>query len=61
MLNGLEFDRNEEEAAVAAFAESLRQATQEFVEAPQGNQQIPNWNRVLAAIPDIWDFCVTVR
>ena len=53
MLNGLEFDRNEEEAAVAAFAESLRQATQEFVESPLGNQQIPNWNRVLAAIPDI--------
>ena len=52
MLNGLEFDRNEEEAAVAAFAESLRQATQEFVEAPLGNQQIPNWNRVLAAIPE---------
>jgi len=55
MLNGLEFDRHEEEAAVAAFAESLRQATEEFVGAPLGNPQIPNWNRVLAAIPDFFD------
>ena len=55
MLNGLEFDRHEEEAAVAAFAESLRQAVQEFLESPLGNPQIPNWNRVLAAIPDFFD------
>ena len=55
MLNGLEFDRNEEEAAVATFAESLRQATNDFVEAPLGNPQIPNWNRVLAAIPDFFE------
>lgn len=55
MLNGLEFDRHAEEAAVATFAESLRQAIQEFVQAPLGNPQIPNWNRVLAAIPDFFD------
>ncbi len=55
MLNGLEFDRHEEEAAVAAFAESLRLAVHEFLEAPLGNPQIPNWNRVLAAIPDFFD------
>ena len=55
MLNGLEFDRHEEEVAVATFAESLRQATQEFVDAPLGNPQIPNWNRVLAAIPDFFN------
>lgn len=51
-LNGLEFDRHEEEAAVATFAESLRQATTDFVEAPLGGLQIPNWNRVVAAIPE---------
>jgi glucosyl-3-phosphoglycerate synthase len=55
MLNGLEFDRHEEEAAVAAFAESLRQAIEEFLQAPLGNPLIPNWNRVLAAIPDFFD------
>jgi glucosyl-3-phosphoglycerate synthase len=53
MLNGLEFDRHEEEAAVATFAASLRQATQEFVDIPLGNPQIPNWNRVFAAIPEM--------
>jgi len=55
MLNGLEFDRHAEEEAAATFAESLRQATAEFVEAPLGNPLIPNWNRVLAAIPEFFD------
>jgi glucosyl-3-phosphoglycerate synthase len=55
MLNGLEFDRHAEEMAVATFAESLKQAATEFVESPLGNPQIPNWNRVLAAIPDFFE------
>lgn len=53
MLNGLKFDRHSEEMAVAAFARSLRKAAQEFVEDPLDQPLIPNWNRVLAAIPEI--------
>jgi len=52
LLNGLEFDRHAEELAVATFAESLRQASNEFVDSPLGLPLIPNWNRVLAAIPN---------
>jgi glucosyl-3-phosphoglycerate synthase len=55
MVNGLEFDRHQEEAAVATFAESLRQAAADFVEAPLGSPPIPNWNRVVAAIPEFLD------
>ena len=55
MLNGLKFDRHAEELAVAVFAKSLRSAADEFIEDPRGLPLIPNWNRVLAAIPEFFD------
>jgi glucosyl-3-phosphoglycerate synthase len=55
MLNGLKFDRHAEEVAVATFARSLRQAATDFIEDPLGLPLIPNWNRVLAAIPEFYD------
>ena len=55
MLNGLKFDRHAEEMAVATFARSLRTAANEFLEDPSGLPPIPNWNRVVAAIPEFFD------
>ena len=55
MLNGLGFDRHAEELAVATFAKSLGEAAEEFLENPLGLPLLPNWNRVLAAIPDCFD------
>jgi glucosyl-3-phosphoglycerate synthase len=55
VLNGLKFDRHAEEQAVATFAESLRTATKEFVQDPRALPLIPNWNRVLAAIPEFFE------
>ncbi len=55
MLNGLKFDRHAEEIAVATFARSLRQAAADFIEDPLGLPLIPNWNRVLAAVPEIFE------
>jgi glucosyl-3-phosphoglycerate synthase len=55
MLNGLKFDRNAEEQAVNAFAVSLRSAAREFIEDPLELPLIPNWNRVLSAIPEFSD------
>ncbi|MBS1856172.1 MAG: glycosyl transferase [Acidobacteria bacterium] len=55
MLNGLKFDRHGEEMAVTVFARSLRAAAAEFLEEPGGSLLIPNWNRVLAAIPEFFD------
>lgn len=55
MINGLDFDRHEEAKAVEAFTRAIAMAAQTFVENPMGNPLIPNWNRVSAAIPDIFE------
>ncbi|MGB9487051.1 MAG: glycosyl transferase [Terriglobia bacterium] len=53
MLNGLEFDRHTEETAVHVFARGLRLAAESFLADSLGTPLIPNWNRVVAAVPDI--------
>ncbi len=51
-LNGLAFDRHEEEVAVEVFSGALRAAGLSFVRDPLGAPQIPNWSRVTSALPD---------
>jgi glucosyl-3-phosphoglycerate synthase len=41
--------------AVSVFAKSLRNAAAEFVADPAGLPLIPNWNRVMAAIPEFFE------
>jgi len=53
-INGLNFDRHAEEDAVHAFVRGLRLAADSFLTDPLGAPLIPNWNRVVAAIPDIF-------
>ena len=55
LLNGLAFDRHEEEVAVETFTRALRTAGLDFVRDPLGNPQIPNWNRVTSALPGFLD------
>jgi len=50
-LNGLKFDRHEEELAVETFSSALGMAGLDFVRDPMGAPQIPNWNRVISALP----------
>jgi glucosyl-3-phosphoglycerate synthase len=50
-LNGIRFDRHEEEMAVEVFSRALRRAGLDFVRDPMGAPQIPNWNRVTSALP----------
>jgi glucosyl-3-phosphoglycerate synthase len=54
-INGLEFDRHEEAKAVEAFTRGIILAAQAFMENPMGTPLIPNWNRVISAIPGILD------
>jgi glucosyl-3-phosphoglycerate synthase len=54
-LNGLVFDRHEEELAVETFSGALRAAGLDFVREPMDVPQIPNWNRVASALPDFLD------
>jgi glucosyl-3-phosphoglycerate synthase len=53
MINGLTFDSHAEEDAVDAFARGLRMAAEASAD-PLGQPLIPNWNRVLSAIPDVY-------
>ncbi len=52
LINGLQFDRHEEESAVEAFATGVRMASESFFEDPLGIPLIPNWSRITAALPD---------
>jgi glucosyl-3-phosphoglycerate synthase len=55
VLNGLVFDRHEEELAVETFSRALRAAGLGFVRDPMDVPQIPNWNRVSSALPGFLD------
>jgi glucosyl-3-phosphoglycerate synthase len=54
-LNGLTFDRHAEEVAVETFSSALRGAGLNFVRDPMGAPQIPNWSRVVSALPVFLD------
>jgi glucosyl-3-phosphoglycerate synthase len=55
MINGLDFDRHEEETAVDAFTKAIRIAADRFLEDPLGAPLIPNWNRITSAFPNFFD------
>jgi glucosyl-3-phosphoglycerate synthase len=52
MMNGLEFDRHDEEQAVEGFSRQIAHASELFQRDPAGGEAIPNWVRVLSAFPD---------
>ena len=60
MLNALQFDRHAEASAVTAFSESLREASAAYSDNPLSQPVIPNWNRVLHAIPGFFDLMLDV-
>lgn len=51
-INGLNYDRHEEELAAATFVGSIRSASHEYLVDPLGDPMISNWNRVESALPD---------
>ena len=52
-INGLELNINEEEIAIELFSNNIIIAGQEFLDNPNQNPLITNWNRVQTAIPDV--------
>jgi glucosyl-3-phosphoglycerate synthase len=52
MMNGLRFDRHEEEDNVQVFIRALRTSIEEFLVDPLGSPLVPNWARVWAGVPD---------
>ncbi|MGB1403129.1 MAG: glycosyl transferase [Porticoccaceae bacterium] len=55
IMNGLSLDIHEEEQAVEMFAENIIKAGEIFFNVPMERPFIPSWNRVVSAIPDIFD------
>ncbi|HEY6548376.1 MAG TPA: hypothetical protein VI589_10735, partial [Vicinamibacteria bacterium] len=51
-INGLVFDRHEEERNVQVFLAALRASIEEFLQDPLGTPLVPNWARVWAGVPE---------
>ncbi len=54
-INGLDFDRHSESLCVEAFAEAIKKAGEDFWQNPSSSPLIPNWHRITAALPNIFD------
>lgn len=52
MINGLAYDRHQEEIEVQTFAAALRASIEEFQADPSGPPLVPNWARVWAGVHD---------
>ena len=52
VMNGLVFDRHQEEQNVQTFIAALRASIDEFLADPLGPPLVPNWARVWAGVPD---------
>jgi glucosyl-3-phosphoglycerate synthase len=55
IMNGLSFDIHAEEMAVEIFARNIMDAGRSFLEQPMETPFIPSWNRVVSAVPDIFE------
>ena len=52
-INGLDHNINDEEIAIELFANNIITAGKQFLDNPNENPLIPNWNRVQDACPSI--------
>jgi glucosyl-3-phosphoglycerate synthase len=52
MINGLAYDRHQEEIEVKTFGGALRDSIREFLADPSGPPLVPNWARVWAGVKD---------
>ena len=55
LINGLGFDTHAEEKAVELFAQNIMKAGEQFLDNPMEQPFIPSWNRVVSAIPDVFE------
>ena len=57
-INGLAYDRHKEGSEAEAFVRCIVSAGQQFLETPFEVPHIPNWNRVLSAVPNIKELLI---
>lgn len=60
VIDGLRYDRHEEEGIVDVFARAIRTAAERFRSDPIGPPDLPNWVRVRAAIPQAGDRMIEI-
>ncbi|KXS43531.1 MULTISPECIES: glucosyl-3-phosphoglycerate synthase [Methanohalophilus] len=61
LFNGLNFNRHEEETYVDMFSKVIMKSGEEYIDKPH-NMLLPDWTRVLSAIPDLREqICYAAR
>ncbi|MCK5666608.1 MAG: glycosyl transferase, partial [Thiotrichaceae bacterium] len=55
VMNGLDLDCHAEEKIVELFAENIMKAGEQFLTKPMEQPFVPHWNRVVSAVPDIYE------
>lgn len=59
LINGLRYDRHEEGSAAEAFVGCIVSAGHQFLETPMEVPYLPNWNRVISAVPNIFELLIS--
>jgi len=57
-INGLTYDRHKEGSSAEAFVRCIVSAGQQFLELPFDVPHMPNWNRVISAVPNIFELLI---
>ena len=57
-INGLLYDRHKEGSSAEAFTRCIAGAGRQFLETPAKAVYMPNWNRVVSAVPNIFNMLV---
>ena len=57
-INGLTYDRHKEGSSAEAFVRCIVSAGQQFLETPFDVPHMPNWNRVISAVPNIFELLI---
>jgi glucosyl-3-phosphoglycerate synthase len=57
-INGLTYDRHREGSSAEAFVRCIVSAGQQFLEQPFDIPHMPNWNRVISAVPNIFELLI---
>jgi glucosyl-3-phosphoglycerate synthase len=54
-INGLNYDRHVEGSSAEAFVQCIVRAGNQFLEGSIKTPHLPNWNRVISAVPNIFE------
>ena len=58
-INGLYYNRHDEGSSAEAFLQCIISAGDQFLQTPMGTPHLPNWNRVVSAVPNIFETLVS--